>query len=755
MKKTFWTALCSTVLAAGLALCLASCSGSEEGLGILENEKNKMEIWAHRGCSYEWPENTLPAFKAAAELPITGIELDIQLTKDKKIVVFHDETLGRVTDAIGNLRDRTLAELKEVNVKTCGGLKPENARIPTIEEVFDLLKPYCLKKNLKINIELKTSRVRYEGIEEQILKTVSDYGLDECVVYSSFLPESLVLIKEKNPAAKTAILNRSLAACVEFAECHEVDALHPSVKRLDVSDIRKKTSLPIRAYGSSEPFYPNGGDYEKLDLDALAAQGVTGIFTNVPEYYCKAASKTFARLDEDAAISYKTGFYVREKNKKHLADFHFYEVNPGDEFDFGVLGCVYQLAFYNDTIDPKFIHTYCYSDEESWATYTGNLKRLGWKFWKTKFKEHGWARLLVRRLDGKPFGEAQKSALKRKCFFLRNKTRREAKPFFEKEIDDTVKKVSALKGADTLVLGLLSDNHYVINGRWEDTAANLLEVNKRAPFDALVHLGDFTDGMLGAQIMREYFGLVNGDLKKLGVPLYYCLGNHDANYFRKNPESLDDLAQSRLYLQRDEPHYYVDFEGKNLRALFLHSYDHTQQGQSNRYGFSDEEVEWVRAVLAATPADCKVLVFSHVPLLAKMHFWSEEIRNEAAMVKVLQDFNAGITAIGSKTKTGADENRKQAQDTGAAGLKGRLLAFVHGHIHADWINDTDLSFPIVSIGCAKIEDDQVKKSAGSTTYSRALGDATQDLWDVWVVNTKTGRLDFIRFGAGEDRALGE
>ena len=69
------------------------------------------------------------------------------------------------------------------------------------------------------------------------------------------------------------------------------------------------------------------------------------------------------------------------------------------------------------------------------------------------------------------------------------------------------------------------------------------------------------------------------------------------------------------------------------------------------------------------------------------------------------------------------------------------------------MNTSDLSFPVISIGCAKIEDEQVKKAAGSTTYHRKLNDVTQELWDVLVVNAKTGKLDFVRFGAGEDRKI--
>ncbi|MBQ3835849.1 MAG: hypothetical protein II814_01850, partial [Treponema sp.] len=234
-----------------------------------------MEIWAHRGCSYCYPENTLQAFKAAADLPVTGIEFDVQLTKDKKIVVIHDERIDRTTDGKGNVRDFTLQELKSFRIKAPDGFE----RVPTLEEVLELLRPYCLKKDLRVNIEFKTSRVRYEGIEEMALKAVSDYDLEDNALYSSFLQESILIIKQKNPLAKTAVLNSSLKACLEFAQGHSCDGLHPHVGHLDVAGVRDATSLPIRAWGSPEPFYPNAGDCPKQDLSALSAQGVTGIFT--------------------------------------------------------------------------------------------------------------------------------------------------------------------------------------------------------------------------------------------------------------------------------------------------------------------------------------------------------------------------------------------------------------------------------------------------------------------------------------------
>ena len=74
-----------------------------------------MKLWAHRGCSQRYPENTLLAFEKAAQLQeLVGIELDIQLTKDGQIVVIHDEKVDRTTDGSGWVRDFTLAELKRL-----------------------------------------------------------------------------------------------------------------------------------------------------------------------------------------------------------------------------------------------------------------------------------------------------------------------------------------------------------------------------------------------------------------------------------------------------------------------------------------------------------------------------------------------------------------------------------------------------------------------------------------------------------------
>lgn len=137
-----------------------------------------MKLWAHRGCSQRYPENTLLAFeKAAAIRNLTGIELDIQLTKDGELVVIHDERVDRTTEGFGFVKDYTLTQIKRLHI--WAGDSPSQ-QIPTIGEVFDLLENR-LQSGLKLNIELKNSLCPYDGMEEKIVELVHVRGLEKAV----------------------------------------------------------------------------------------------------------------------------------------------------------------------------------------------------------------------------------------------------------------------------------------------------------------------------------------------------------------------------------------------------------------------------------------------------------------------------------------------------------------------------------------------------------------------------------------------
>lgn len=242
-----------------------------------------VKIWAHRGCSMAYPENTLSAFKAAAKIEgITGIELDVQLTKDRQIVVIHDETVDRTTNGNGNVKDYTLAELQALQIR---GKDSEVEHIPTMAEVFALLKPYCEANGLLINIELKNSKVRYEGMEELLLELVKQYRLDDYIVYSSFLPESMRLLKELDATVHTGILGSSAEWCREKMLEMQADAIHPWNGLLDLVDNGMEAHYPIRVWNSEEPFFGQDRVLRETKMTKYGMLGATDIITNVPEMY--------------------------------------------------------------------------------------------------------------------------------------------------------------------------------------------------------------------------------------------------------------------------------------------------------------------------------------------------------------------------------------------------------------------------------------------------------------------------------------
>lgn len=99
---------------------------------------NRTKVWAHRGASGYAPENTLEAFQKAIEQNADGIELDVQMTKDGELVVIHDETIDRVCEGSGWVKDFTYGKLCRFHFNKTHP-EYEHAQIPTLEEVYALM----------------------------------------------------------------------------------------------------------------------------------------------------------------------------------------------------------------------------------------------------------------------------------------------------------------------------------------------------------------------------------------------------------------------------------------------------------------------------------------------------------------------------------------------------------------------------------------------------------------------------------------
>lgn len=251
-----------------------------------------MKIWAHRGCSQRYPENTLLAFGKAMEIQgLAGIEMDIQMTKDGELVVIHDERVDRTTEGVGLVRDFTLKELQKLHIYAG---EHEMQRIPAMDEVFDLLHAR-LASGMKLNIELKNSVCPYDGMEEKILDMVARKGVGDAVVYSSFSAKSMERIKALDKTAETGILDGKVSDCLYKLIGTGANALHPFWKGMDLPRERI-AGYAVRAYFSGH-LYPEKPTGTRLDLEGLEKQGITDVFLNEPEVYVQNCADEKNRMD--------------------------------------------------------------------------------------------------------------------------------------------------------------------------------------------------------------------------------------------------------------------------------------------------------------------------------------------------------------------------------------------------------------------------------------------------------------------------
>ena len=296
-------------------------------------------------------------------------------------------------------------------------------------------------------------------------------------------------------------------------------------------------------------------------------------------------------------------------------------------------------------------------------------------------------------------------------------------PALEAEIERVCARVEELRDPGDLALILLSDIHYATGCIWPTTARCVHAVAERIAPQAIVQLGDITDGVAPARVTAQLVNRVLGGLYSCGAPVLGCVGNHDANYFKGNDERLTSAEAARMCTGRGELWYAVDFPEQQVRCLFLKSYE---AGRAERYGYELDQIRWVHRQLRAMPRGWKALVFSHMTLYAQIHWWSDTVLGEKLLTHVLDRFNRLH--------------------------RGAIAGFIHGHSHADQIFCKD-SFPDIGIGCAKFEDFTDYKPYGSVTPERSLDDESRELWDVLILKHEENRIELVRFGAGEDRSV--
>ncbi|GAE31574.1 glycerophosphodiester phosphodiesterase [Halalkalibacter hemicellulosilyticus] len=158
-------------------------------LGGVVHAHSHVSFFAHRGASALAPENTIEAFEQAINMGADYIELDIQMSQDGHLVVIHDDTLDRTTNASGDVSHYTLAQLKKLDAGSWFDVSYEGAKIPTLEDVFQAFGDhvhYC--------IEIKANQ-RSEYMIAKLHELIENYQLMDVVMVQSFDEDLLHLLR--------------------------------------------------------------------------------------------------------------------------------------------------------------------------------------------------------------------------------------------------------------------------------------------------------------------------------------------------------------------------------------------------------------------------------------------------------------------------------------------------------------------------------------------------------------------------------
>ncbi|MCJ7689798.1 MAG: glycerophosphodiester phosphodiesterase [Clostridiaceae bacterium] len=228
--------------------------------------------YAHRGASAYFPENTMLSFEKALEMGCTGIETDVQMTRDGVLVLIHDEMVNRTTNGDGLVKDYTYSELNKLDAGSWMGEEFTGVKIPTVEELIYLVQD----KNIIINFEIKSGVIIYEDIEQKLIELIYKHKIAHKVILSSFNHYSIAKCNKISKGISTGVLYMAgIYKPYDYAKTVGANAIHPYFLAISEEVIKQTKKHRIKV----NVFTVNDEKYMKSFLEMK----VDGIITDYPD----------------------------------------------------------------------------------------------------------------------------------------------------------------------------------------------------------------------------------------------------------------------------------------------------------------------------------------------------------------------------------------------------------------------------------------------------------------------------------------
>jgi glycerophosphoryl diester phosphodiesterase len=227
----------------------------------------------HRGYPARYPENTLAAFEGAMQAGCDMIELDVTLTRDRKVVVIHDDTLERTTTGEGPVRDHTLAKIQALDAGSWFDARFAAERVPELAEVLRLTAGRCM-----LNIEIKESAFEAgypaDAIEHQVVKLVKTSGALDRAIISSFDRRILERISAMDAPPAIAFISDHKAdqSVLDLLRAMKAYSWHPRFKVLTRDQVGTLHAAGLKVF----PWTINTA----AEAQKVLALGVDGLICN-------------------------------------------------------------------------------------------------------------------------------------------------------------------------------------------------------------------------------------------------------------------------------------------------------------------------------------------------------------------------------------------------------------------------------------------------------------------------------------------